>query len=186
MWRQNYCHRLQSPSRAPTKSILQPQSITTMYIQLQMIINRQFVVLHTRTQKFFHTQYSREMQDMFRRAHNNKIQYFIEPFLIRSVGCKRNHVWWSFLSSPLILSRLTTTVVVFCLALAAGSDVTYDTEASKCVSSKQCNFSRSCFQRITWLMKNKASLSVHVRVSECSKLQILLNEFSFRLIQLHF
>ncbi len=41
-------------------------------------------------------------------------------FLIRSVRCKRNHVWWWFLSSPLVLSRLTTAVVFFCPAVAAG------------------------------------------------------------------
>ncbi len=42
-------------------------------------------------------------------SHNNKIQYFIEPFLKRSVRCKRDHVWRSFLSRPLILSRLIIT-----------------------------------------------------------------------------
>ncbi len=161
-------HRLQSPSRAPTKSILQPQSITTMYIQLQMIINRQFVVLHTRTQKFFHTQYSREMQDMFRRAHNNKIQYFIEPFLITSVRCKRDHVWWSFLSSPLILSRLTTTVVVFLSGIGSRLVMLHMTlklqstyRVSSAISHEAvCAY---CFHRITWLTKNKASLSIQSR-----------------------
>ncbi len=63
--------------------LFQPKLITTMYIQLQMIINHQFVVLHTYTQTLFHTQHIREMQEIFRRAHNNKRQYFIEPFLIR-------------------------------------------------------------------------------------------------------
>ncbi len=53
------------------------------------------------------------MQEIFKRAHNNKRQYFIEPFLIRSVRCKHEHFWRSFLSSPLILSRLTTAVVGF-------------------------------------------------------------------------
>ncbi len=103
-----FSRRLQSPPRAPptvprppspVPSILQPQLIT-MYIQLQMIINRQFVVLHTCTQTLFHTQHSREMQEIFRRAHNNKRQHFIDSTL-------------SFLSSPLVLSRLTTAVVVF-------------------------------------------------------------------------
>ncbi len=36
--------------------------------------------------------------------------------------CKRQHFWRSFLSSPLILSSLTTAVLVFfCLAVAAGN-----------------------------------------------------------------
>ncbi len=94
----------------------------TVYIQLQIIkhINHQFVFLHTCTQTLFHTQHSREMQEIFRRAHNNKRQYFIEPFLIRSVSCKRDHVWRCFLSRPIVLSRLTTAVVVFYLAEKAG------------------------------------------------------------------
>ncbi len=33
------------------------------------------------------------MQEIFRCASNNKRQYFIEPFLIRSVRCKHDHVW---------------------------------------------------------------------------------------------
>ncbi len=45
---------------------------------------------------------SREMQEIFRHAHNNKRQYFIEPFLIRSLHCKRKHFWRWFLSSPLV------------------------------------------------------------------------------------
>ncbi len=53
------------------------------------------------------------MQEIVRGDHNNKRQYFIEPFLIRSVCSKRDHVWRPFLSSPLVLSRLTTAVVVF-------------------------------------------------------------------------
>ncbi len=85
--------------------LFQPQLITTMYIQLH-IINHQFVVLHTCTRTLFQTRHIREMQEIFRRAHNIKIQYLIEPFLIRSVRCKRDHVWWLFLSRPLILSRL--------------------------------------------------------------------------------
>ncbi len=94
--------------------IIQPQLITTMYIQLQMIIYKSsVVVLHTCTQTLFHTQHIREMQEIFKRAHNNKRQYFIEPFLIRSVRCNTEHFWRSFLSSPLILSRLTTAVVGF-------------------------------------------------------------------------
>ncbi len=93
--------------------LFQPQLITTLYIQLQMIINHQFVVLHTYTQTLFHTQHIREMQEIFRSAHNNNRQYFIEPFLIKSVRCKHDNVWRSFLSSPLVLSRLNTAVVVF-------------------------------------------------------------------------
>ncbi len=34
------------------------------------------------------------MQEIFRRAHNNKRQYFIEP--LRSVRCKRECVWRRF------------------------------------------------------------------------------------------
>ncbi len=55
-----------------------------------MIIIRQFVVY---TKTLFHTQHSREMQEIFRHAHNNKRQYFIEPFLIRvRLRSKRKHV----------------------------------------------------------------------------------------------
>ncbi len=50
------------------------------------------------------------MQEIFRRAHNNKKQYIIEHL---SVCCKCNEFWWSFLSSPLVLLHLTTAVVVF-------------------------------------------------------------------------
>ncbi len=55
-----------------------------MYLQLQMIIYKSSV-LHTCTQTLFHTRHSPKMQETFRRAHNNKRQYFIEPFLIRSM-----------------------------------------------------------------------------------------------------
>ncbi len=78
-----------------------------MNIQLKIIINHQFVFLHTCTQKLFHTQHISEMQEIFRRTHNNKRQYFIEPYLI-SISCKRDQVWLWFLSSPLVLSRLNT------------------------------------------------------------------------------
>ncbi len=67
-----------------------------------LYINRQFVVLHTFTQTLFHAHHSREMQEIFRCALNNKRQYFIEPFLI-SVSCKRDHVCRWFRSNPLIL-----------------------------------------------------------------------------------
>ncbi len=113
MWCQNYSftpfsyHPEQHPPSHPSSS----QLITTLYKQLQMIINCHFVVLHTCTQTLFHTQHSREMQEIFRRAHNNKRQYFIESFLIRSVHCKREQFWLSFLFSRLVLSRLTTVVV---------------------------------------------------------------------------
>ncbi len=106
-------HRITAPSRAPptVPSILQPQLITTMYIKLQTIINCQFVVLNTCTQTLFHTQRSRKTQEIFR--HNNKRQYFIEPFLTRSMRCKHDYVWRLFLSSPLVLSCLTTAVIGF-------------------------------------------------------------------------
>ncbi len=117
-----YIFQFQQATIFTATILFQPQLITTMYMQLQMIkyINCQFVVLHTCTQTLFHTRHIREMQEIFRSAHNNKKQYFIEPFLIRSVRWKRNHVWRRFLCSPLILSRLTTAVIVFCLAVAAG------------------------------------------------------------------
>ncbi len=62
--------------------LFQPQLIRTLYIQLQMIkhIIRHFLVLNTCTQTLFHTRHIREMQEIFRRAHNNKRQYFIESF----------------------------------------------------------------------------------------------------------
>ncbi len=44
-------------------------TITNDYIEM---INGQFVVLHTCTQTLFHARHSREMQEIFRRAHNNK------------------------------------------------------------------------------------------------------------------
>ncbi len=80
-----------------------------MYIQLHMIkhINRQFVVLHTCTQILVHT----------RRAHNNKRQYFIEPFLIRSVRCLQTQAFLTMVSGTLVLSRLTTAVVIFFILL---------------------------------------------------------------------
>ncbi len=111
---------LQSPVREPQS----PAAINhnNVYTITNDYINCQFVVLHTCTQTLFHTPHIREMQEIFRRAHNNKRQYVIEPFLVRSVGCKRNHVWRSFLSSPLVLSCLTSAVACFflCLAMAAG------------------------------------------------------------------
>ncbi len=69
--------------------LFQPQLITTLYIQLQMIkhIIRPFVVLHTYTQTLFQT-HIHETSD----APITTRQYFIEPFLIRSVSCKRDHV----------------------------------------------------------------------------------------------
>ncbi len=84
--------------------LFQPQLITTLYIQL---------LFYTHAHRHYFIHDSREMQEIFRRAHNNKRQYFIEPFLIRSVRCKREHFWWWFLSSPPVLSCLTTAVVIF-------------------------------------------------------------------------
>ncbi len=52
------------------------------------------------------------MQEISRRAHNNKRKYFIESFLIKSVRCNREHFWWSIMSRLLVLSRLTTAVIV--------------------------------------------------------------------------
>ncbi len=84
--------------------LFQPQLITTLYIQLQMIkhIHRHFVILHTCMQTLFHTEHSREVQEIFRCAHNNKTHYFIETFLIRGVHCKRNTFLRLFLSARFI------------------------------------------------------------------------------------
>ncbi len=91
-----------------TATILsQPQLITTMFIQLQRIkhINCEFVVLHTCTQTLFHTQHICGVQKLFRRANNTKILYFIEPFLIRSVRCKREHFLWWVLSRFILFNH---------------------------------------------------------------------------------
>ncbi len=80
-----------------TATLFQPQLITTMYIQLQMIIYKSSVCCVV---SCVHTRHIREMQEIFRRTHNNKRQYFIEPFLIRSVRCKRDHVWRYHFSLP--------------------------------------------------------------------------------------
>ncbi len=68
---------------------------------------------HSHRHYFIHVRLSREMQEIFRRANNNKRQNFIEPFLIRSVCCKRDHFLRSFQSSPLVLSRLNTAAIRF-------------------------------------------------------------------------
>ncbi len=116
MWHLNYSvTAILSTSHCP----LQPQLITTMYIQLQIIINRQFVVLYTCTQTLFHTQHSREMQEI-----TTKDNTCFEPFLIRSVRCKRKH-----------LTHLTTAVVVF----LSGSGSRY--------TLKKLKNKGACFQR---------------------------------------
>ncbi len=127
-----YIFQFQQATIFTATILFQPQLITTMYMQLQMIkyINCQFVVLHTCTQTLFHTRHIREMQEIFRSAHNNKKQYFIEPFLIRSVRCTRNHVWWRFLCSPLVLSRLTTAVIVFLSGSCSRYVLKFQIEAS--------------------------------------------------------
>ncbi len=66
--------------------------IILVSVQLQMILYKSSVCCFTHMHTdiyFIHD--SREMQEIFRHAHNNKRQYFIEPFLIRSVHCKREH-----------------------------------------------------------------------------------------------
>ncbi len=68
---------LQQASIFTATLLFQPQLITTLYIQLQIIINRQFAVLHTCAWTLFHTWHSREMQEILRRTHNNKRLYFI-------------------------------------------------------------------------------------------------------------
>ncbi len=66
---------LQSPVREPQS----PAAINhnNVYTFTNDYINCQFVVLHTCTQTLFHTLHIREMQEIFRRAHNNKRQYVI-------------------------------------------------------------------------------------------------------------
>ncbi len=76
----------------------------------------------------------REMQEIFRSAHNNKRQYTIQHFLIRSVLGKCDHVWPSFLSRPLVLSRLTTAVVIFILT-GSGSRYTIKFLIWGCITS---------------------------------------------------
>ncbi len=56
--------RFQQATIFTSTLLFQPQLITTFYIQLQIIINRQFVVLRTCTQTLFHTQHSREMRNI--------------------------------------------------------------------------------------------------------------------------
>ncbi len=91
-----------------------------MYVQLHMIkhIHRQFVVLHTCTQTLFHTQHS---SVIFTCAHNNKRQYFIEPFLIRSVCCLQTEAFLMIVSvhSSHFISFNHNVVIFFCLAVAA-------------------------------------------------------------------
>ncbi len=87
--------------------------------KLQMIkhINCQFVVLHTCTQTLFHTRHICGVQKIFRRANNTKRLYFIEPFLIKSVRCKREHFLWWFLSRFILFNHCCHR---FCLTVAAG------------------------------------------------------------------
>ncbi len=71
-----------------------------MYIQLHTIkhINRQFVVLHTCTQTLFHTRHSTDIHKKSLDAPNNKRQYVIEPFLIRSVRCLQTRAFLTIVS----------------------------------------------------------------------------------------
>ncbi len=78
-----YIFQFQQATIFTATLLFQPQLITTMYIQLQMIkqhINCQFVVLHTCTQILFHTQHSREMQEIFRRTHKTKDNTLLNLF----------------------------------------------------------------------------------------------------------
>ncbi len=68
--------------------------------------------LHTCAQTLFNTQYSRKTQEIFRRTHNKKRPHFIEPFQKKCVLQTRAFLT-IVLSSPLVLSRLTTAVIVF-------------------------------------------------------------------------
>ncbi len=60
-----YIFQFQQATIFTATLLFQPQLITKTYIQLQIIINCQFVVLHTCT-------HIREMQEIFRCAHNKK------------------------------------------------------------------------------------------------------------------
>ncbi len=84
--------------------LFQPQLITT-----QMIIYKLSVCCFTHI--IHRIVVTREMQEIFRCAHNNKRPHFTEPFLIRSVRRKRDHFRPSFLPSPLVLSHLNTDVI---------------------------------------------------------------------------
>ncbi len=94
--------------------LFQPQLFTTLYIQLQMIIYKSSVCCFTHMHKdiISYTTVVR-CKKSSEAPITTKGQYFIEPFLIRSVRCKHKHFWRWFLSSPLVLSRLTTAVVSF-------------------------------------------------------------------------
>ncbi len=52
--------------------------------------------------------------------HNNTSQYFIEPFLIRSMSCKRDHVWpmVSVQSTCFISFNHSCRLFYFCFCLA--------------------------------------------------------------------
>ncbi len=69
---------LQSPVREPQS----PAAINhnNVYTITNDYINCQFVVLHTCTQTLFHTPHIREMQEIFRRAHNNKDNTLLNLF----------------------------------------------------------------------------------------------------------
>ncbi len=83
-------------------------------------INHQFVVLHICTQTLSHTQHSREMQEIFRRAHNNKKQYFIEPILIRSELQTRSCLTMVYVQSADFIAFNQSYRRFFCLAEKAG------------------------------------------------------------------
>ncbi len=75
-----YIFQFQQATIFTATLLFQPQLITTMYIQLQMIkyLHRQFVVLHTCTHTLFHTQ--REIQEIFRRTHKTKDNILLNLF----------------------------------------------------------------------------------------------------------
>ncbi len=106
--------------------LFQPQFITTLYIQLQMIIYKPSVCCfrHMHTDIISYTTYSWDARNL-QANHHNKRQYFTESFLIRSVRCKHDHVWRSLLFSPLFLLRLTTAVIGFLSSSGSRYTITF-------------------------------------------------------------
>ncbi len=92
--------------------LFQPQLITTLYIQLQRIIYKSSVYCFTHAQRSLVVR-CKKSSDVPITTKDNTL---LNLFLI-SVCCKCEHFWRSFLSSPLVLSCLTTAVIVFLLLL---------------------------------------------------------------------
>ncbi len=71
LWRCVYIFQCLQATIFTATLLFQPQLITIVYLQSQMIkhINRQFVALHTCTHTLFHTQHSSEMHKKYLDAH---------------------------------------------------------------------------------------------------------------------